>query len=359
MRTFDSSNIADFEEYIRSKVDIVDVVREYVHLTKKGRFYVGCCPFHPPGINKELGVYPNQLFLCKSADKHNGDVIKFVAMAEKVNRREAIRILARKLGIRANLIDEIPSRRQQSEISHYEILTYKLCPQRYKYFYIDRMSEKIYKPYLIVGTIIHNVLSDYLAPGQEDKSLDRLLSLLFNKWGSVVLENAEEENIWFSKAVDILDSFYKKHEQNVQTICVEQGFKEKVTTKTGKTLVLKGRFDRLDRVGPNEYAVIDYKTFEKPRTVEELKEDLGYVFYYFGAAPFCVNTKGPKNVIYYYLTEGEKVTIETNEAELETGLNEIEKMLHDIETTTDFKPIRNIYCGDCAFASECSLQIPK
>ena len=36
----------DIIEEVRSKNDIVDVVSQYVRLTKKGNSYFGLCPFH-------------------------------------------------------------------------------------------------------------------------------------------------------------------------------------------------------------------------------------------------------------------------------------------------------------------------
>ena len=42
---------------IRSKLNIVDIVSEYVPLTKKGQYYWGICPFHNdknPSMSVEL-----------------------------------------------------------------------------------------------------------------------------------------------------------------------------------------------------------------------------------------------------------------------------------------------------------------
>ena len=36
----------DIIEEVRSRNDIVDVIGQYVHLTKKGSTYFGLCPFH-------------------------------------------------------------------------------------------------------------------------------------------------------------------------------------------------------------------------------------------------------------------------------------------------------------------------
>ena len=41
----------DIIEEVRSRNDIVDVIGQYVHLTKKGSTYFGLCPFHNEKTN--------------------------------------------------------------------------------------------------------------------------------------------------------------------------------------------------------------------------------------------------------------------------------------------------------------------
>ena len=43
----------DIIEEVRSRNDIVDVIGQYVHLTKKGSTYFGLCPFH----NEKTGSF--------------------------------------------------------------------------------------------------------------------------------------------------------------------------------------------------------------------------------------------------------------------------------------------------------------
>jgi DNA primase len=51
-------------EEIRSKNDIVDVISEYVKLTKKGSSYFGLCPFHNEK-SPSFSVSPSkQMFFC-------------------------------------------------------------------------------------------------------------------------------------------------------------------------------------------------------------------------------------------------------------------------------------------------------
>ena len=88
---------------VRSSTDIVDVVSSYVQLKKRGRNYLGLCPFHKektPSFN----VNPQmQIFKCFGCGV-GGDVYQFVMGMERVEFPEAVRTLAAEAGI------EIPER---------------------------------------------------------------------------------------------------------------------------------------------------------------------------------------------------------------------------------------------------------
>ncbi len=79
--------------------DIVDVVGEYVRLTRKGREMVGLCPFHDdhrPSLNVSN---VKQIFKCWACGA-GGDVIKFVQMRENLTFPQAIERLAQRAGIK-------------------------------------------------------------------------------------------------------------------------------------------------------------------------------------------------------------------------------------------------------------------
>lgn len=84
---------------IRSKLNIVDVISEYVPLTKKGQYYWGVCPFHNDK-NPSMSVDPNrQTYTCWSC--HNsGNVFNFVEQIENISFRETLKKLGDKVGIK-------------------------------------------------------------------------------------------------------------------------------------------------------------------------------------------------------------------------------------------------------------------
>ncbi|PWC09112.1 DNA primase [Mycoplasmopsis arginini] len=89
------SNKQNIWEYVLSKSDIVSIISVYVALTKKGKNYVGCCPFHDEKT-PSFSVSPEKnIFKCFGCGK-SGNVIKFVEYKDNVSALEATRRLAEK-----------------------------------------------------------------------------------------------------------------------------------------------------------------------------------------------------------------------------------------------------------------------
>lgn len=85
-------------EEIKSAVNIVDIISQYVHLSKTGANYLGLCPFHgekTPSFNVN-GV--KQFYHCFGCGK-SGDVFKFLEEYKQVSFIDAIAEVADTAGI--------------------------------------------------------------------------------------------------------------------------------------------------------------------------------------------------------------------------------------------------------------------
>lgn len=90
--------VSDDVREIKSKLDIVDVISEYVPLKKRGQTFWGCCPFHNEKT-PSFSVSPErQTFHCFGCGK-GGDLFSFVMEREHLEFREALERLAEKAGV--------------------------------------------------------------------------------------------------------------------------------------------------------------------------------------------------------------------------------------------------------------------
>jgi DNA primase len=96
----------DLLEEIRSRVDIVELVGQWVKLTRAGENWKGLCPFHTEKtpsftVNPKKGIF--HCFGCKAG----GDAFSFLRKQERLDFPEAVRALAERAGV------ELPTERAE------------------------------------------------------------------------------------------------------------------------------------------------------------------------------------------------------------------------------------------------------
>lgn len=101
-------------EEVRSRNDIVDVVSQYVRLSKKGSTYFGLCPFH----NEKTGsfsVSPNkQMYYCFGCHA-GGNVFTFLMQYENYTFGEAMEALAERAGVDLPKQEYTAAQRQEAD----------------------------------------------------------------------------------------------------------------------------------------------------------------------------------------------------------------------------------------------------
>lgn len=83
---------------IREKIDIAQIVTDYVRLLPSGHSFKGLCPFHQEKTPSFYVVPEKQIFHCFGCGK-GGDVFRFIMEIERLPFPEAVRHLARRIGV--------------------------------------------------------------------------------------------------------------------------------------------------------------------------------------------------------------------------------------------------------------------
>lgn len=81
---------------VREQNDIVEVIGEYVQLTRRGKNHFGLCPFHEEKTPSFSVEQEKQLFHCFGCGK-GGNVFTFIEEIENIPYVEAIQFLARRI----------------------------------------------------------------------------------------------------------------------------------------------------------------------------------------------------------------------------------------------------------------------
>lgn len=90
---------------IRNKTDIVNVISNYLPLTKRGKNYFGVCPFHDDHSPSMSVSSEKQIYTCFSCGA-SGNVFTFVSEYEHISFIEAVKLLGEKLGLSLSNVKE-------------------------------------------------------------------------------------------------------------------------------------------------------------------------------------------------------------------------------------------------------------
>lgn len=232
-------------------------------------------------------------------------------------------------------------------VSPYKIDVFDTCPFKYKCVYIDRVADKYEKPkpYLTMGSHIHNALKDYYDLFKKgERSREALEKRLRERW----TENRKgfidksDENRWGTKALNMVRVFeaseYSKREpellEDYYDAVVDGEFK------------INGRIDRADEEDEGLH-VIDYKTGKS----DAERNNLQLLLY-----AFIVQNHARRQVTkasFWYLSDNTFHSIEPDEEDLRVVVDGVREKVKIMKAERDFKPKVNKFCKYCDFFEIC------
>lgn len=97
-------------EQIKNRIDIIDVIGEYIKLKKRGANYLGNCPFHNEK-SPSFTVSPSkEIYKCFGCGK-SGNTITFLMEHDKLSYVEALRWLAKRYNIEIEETEQTPEQK--------------------------------------------------------------------------------------------------------------------------------------------------------------------------------------------------------------------------------------------------------
>ena len=168
----------DIIEEVRMKNDIVDVVSQYVKLTRRGSTYFGLCPFHNEKTPSFSVTPSKQMYYCFGCGA-GGNVFNFVMEYENYTFGEALQHLADRVGVQLPKIEYSREARQKAE-ERAALLEINKLAARYFYYQLRRESGKTAYAYLTGRGLSEETIKKF-GLGYSDKFSDDLYKFLKSK----------------------------------------------------------------------------------------------------------------------------------------------------------------------------------
>ncbi|MEK7202058.1 MAG: DNA primase [Patescibacteria group bacterium] len=160
-------------EEVKQRLDLVELVGQYVTLKKAGANYKAPCPFHQEKTASLMVSPEKQIWKCFGCGK-GGDHYKFVMEAEHLEFGDALRMLAQKAGVTLQSRTRSEYQTQDSKSTLYQIN--RACAKVFQTILLERDAGKTALEYLKKRGIKEETIKQFQV-GYAPKNFD-LKSLL-------------------------------------------------------------------------------------------------------------------------------------------------------------------------------------
>lgn len=152
---------------VKSNADIIAIISEYVPLKKRGRNYIGLCPFHAEKTPSFTVSPDKQIWHCFGCHE-SGNLITFIQKIDNLNFVEAVTFIANRMGIK--IIEDNKPQYISAEEKEFNQIRDILFQSR-QYFEESLKKNKPAQNYLSQRKITDRSIKDFhigYAPGTYD-----------------------------------------------------------------------------------------------------------------------------------------------------------------------------------------------
>ncbi|MBU1118387.1 UvrD-helicase domain-containing protein [Patescibacteria group bacterium] len=244
-----------------------------------------------------------------------------------------------------------------SKFSYTQIIVFEKCPKQYKYRHLLKIQGKG-SVSMSFGNSLHNTLAQFYqeiidssqkklieTTDQKVGSLKRLLALYDERWIPEYYDSKKHELKKKAEGEEMLREYYKKNKNDFdKVLMIEKGFNVKIGEYT-----FRGVIDRVDDLGGDSVAIVDYKTGREKKE-REVKNDKQLTLY--SIALDQVFNKKAEEVSLYFLVTGNKIDTERTKKDKEKFVAGVCETIDKIKSS-DFKATPGFNCQFCDYKGIC------
>jgi len=245
--------------------------------------------------------------------------------------------------------------------SHSRLDTYKKCPLKYKFQYVDHLRREERSIEAFLGSRVHEALEklyEDLLHGKRDTKTELLVYFeeqWEKNWNANTVKIVRKEyspNHYKSAGLECIQRYYDRHApfDNDTTVAVERRLDFSLDPENQYRIT--GLIDRLVKTDDGIWEIHDYKTSGRLPSQKEVNEDPQLGLYQIGLQQTWPEVQKVR-LIWHFLRFDTLLSSIQRRDHLESLRAETMNLIDEIEATESFLPRESSLCDWCDFQDLC------
>jgi len=245
--------------------------------------------------------------------------------------------------------------------SHSRLESFKSCPLKYKFNYIDKIKREEEGIEAFLGSRFHKVMEKIYKELRFRKySLGELLDFYEDDWDKnyhdkiVIADKERKAKDYKEIGKKFIEEYYKRYDPFNQGKVLGIERPVIINLDDNGEYRLRGFIDRIDQVKDRTYEIHDYKTSKYLPEQSEMDEDRQLALYQIGIQNSW-NGVDQVELVWHYVAFDKEIRSKRTEEELDELKKNTIDLIKKIESTREFLPNESRLCGWCYYQDICPL----
>jgi len=243
--------------------------------------------------------------------------------------------------------------------SYSRIETFRQCPLKYKFNYIDGIKRKTQSIEAFMGSRFHEAMELlYKDIRFKSPSVNELIEHYNNQWDEKYSDNVfivkkeRTRDDYRRIGIEAINDYYKRYYPFDQSrvLGIERAFVFSLDDKDEHRL--KAIIDRISQAQDSSYEIHDYKTSSSLPDQQQVDKDIQLALYQIALEKMWQDVKKVKLIWHFVAHDKELISTRTKD-ELEAVRNQTIKLIDEIVAAKDFPAKESALCRWCSYQEIC------
>ena len=231
--------------------------------------------------------------------------------------------------------------------------SYRNCPQKYLFGAVWGIPGGP-RAATTFGNVMHTTIKQFIEALRKGQRLpfEEVETIFRREWSSAGFEDAYQEECYQRDGIEQLRAFCTTCLDSPPDVIAQE---KRFALDLENNVQITGRIDQINRLGPGEVEVVDYKT-GRPKTAVQARSDLQLGIYALAAREDL--EVEPARLVYYNLQTNECVATTRDAKQIEEMRGTIQEVAADIRAR-QFPAKPGFHCRSCEYRFICPTQEPR